>query len=246
MPAPIDRLDLALYKRIVVLTGAGVSVASGLRPYRGPGGLWEEDPDAPTTASAETMARDPGAVWRLFGPLRAAVHAARPNPAHLALAAAQAALRPDASFTLLTQNVDGLHQAAGSQGVIELHGSLSRTRCSACDLPPFPDREPHADGAPLCPRCAAPLRPDLTLFGEGLPVDAEHAARRALRDCDLFLAVGTSGSVAPASSYARSADYVGARTVLVNLEPADPPNPYLHEQILGPAEEILPALLGVV
>jgi NAD-dependent deacetylase len=242
----VEPLRLEDHRAIFVLTGAGVSVASGLRPYRGPGGVWDEDGVA-HLATAKALAADPAAVWRLFGPLRPKVRAAAPNAAHLALARMSARWGQGRSITLVTQNIDGLHQRAGSPDVIELHGSLSRSRCSreACDLPPFLDDATHEEALPACPRCGSPLRPDVVLFDEPLPVDAEHRAKVALRDCDLYLAVGTSGTVSPAATYVRSARYVGARTVLVNLEPADPPSDQFDEELLGRAEELLPRLLGV-
>lgn len=232
------------YRQIVVLTGAGISVASGLRPYRGPGGLWEEG-DVAKYADALTLREHPEEVWRFFARARAAVLAAAPNPAHLALARLEASLAGGTAFTLITQNVDALHQRAGSQRVVELHGRLARTRCTRedCALAPYAD-ESVDERCPACPRCGAPLRPDVTLFGELLPVDAEVASKRALRDCDLFLAIGTSGTVSPASSFVRSAAYAGARTILVNLERMDPPNPAFGEELLGRAEEVLPRLVG--
>jgi NAD-dependent deacetylase len=224
---------------VVVLTGAGISAASGLPTFRGPGGLW-------TTRADPLTARDalerPAEVWALFGDLRARARAAEANPAHLALARLEQRLANRATLLVVTQNIDGLHQRAGSAAVIELHGSLFRTRCASptCALPPFADEALHDGEVPRCPRCAGPLRPDVVLFEEPLPAREEHTVRGALREAALFVAVGTSGTVEPACSYARAADYAGARTVLVNLEPMDPPNPYFHEVALGRAEEILP------
>lgn len=239
-------LALERYSNIVVLTGAGVSVASGLRPYRGPGGIWEEEgvADLATPASLQDT---PEKAWALFGGLRLQAGAAAPNAAHLALAAAEQRLAPDRRWTLVTQNVDGLHQQAGSRDVVELHGSVLRTRCSAasCDLQPFHDEDAHTGPAPRCTRCGAVLRPDVVLFDEPIPVDAEWRVKRALRDCDLFLAVGTSGTVSPASSLVRGAEYAGARTILVNLEPMKPRHPAYDEEYLGRAEDILPLLLDV-
>ncbi len=179
--------------------------------------------------------------------LRRQVKAASPNAAHLALARAERQVTGARQWTLVTQNIDGLHQAAGSRNVVELHGSVFRTRCTSasCELPPFRDEEDHAGAVPRCPRCGSVLRPDVVLFEEAIPVDAEWQAKRALRDCDMFLAIGTSGTVAPASNFVRSAEYVRARTVLVNLEPMKPRHPAYDEEILGRAEEILPGLLGV-
>jgi NAD-dependent deacetylase len=240
-------IDWKSYSKIVVLTGAGISVASGLRPYRGPGGLWEEQ-DVGEIADRAALERDPGRVWAFFAAARREVGAAEPNAAHEALARLEARLGPDRSFVILTQNIDRLHQRAGSQRVVELHGSLHRSRCTSASCGYARD-EDLAGGVvdqvcPACPECGAPLRPDVVLFNEPLPVDAEREAKRSLRDCELFLAIGTSGSVSPASNYVRSAEYEGARTILVNLEPMRPRNPAFQEEVLGRAEVIVPGLVG--
>jgi NAD-dependent deacetylase len=241
-------IDWSAHDRVVVLTGAGISVASGLRPYRGAGGLWEEM-DASEVADAKALVQSPDDVWAFFAEARAQARAAEPNAAHRALAAAEARLVAEGKrLTVITQNVDGLHQQAGSCNVIELHGSLARARCSneACRLDSHlvEPHEARARRAPRCCYCNALLRPDVVLFGELLPAKPEWLAKRALRDCDLFIAVGTSGTVSPASSYVRSAAYAGAHTILVNLEPMDPPNPAFTEQLLGRAEELVPELLA--
>ncbi|MCY1022932.1 SIR2 family NAD-dependent protein deacylase [Pyxidicoccus sp. MSG2] len=239
-----DRLRATAWRQVVVLTGAGISVASGLPTYRGPGGLWtlreaEEVPDAAMAA------REPSRVWSLFGPMRKHLRAAAPNAAHLALAEWESRPVPGRTFTLVTQNVDGLHTLAGSRNVVELHGSLLRTRCGnpKCGLPPFEDLTERVQAEP-CERCGQPLRPDITLFDEPLPVDAEWAAKKALRECDLFLAVGTSGTVSPASNFVRGAKYAGAWTLLLNLTPMQPRHPDFDVEVLGRAEVLLPFLLG--
>ena len=239
-------LDIHRYARIVVLTGAGISAASGLRTYRGPDGVWEEH-DVELMGHVTALLHNPADTWRLFGGMRVPVRQAQPNAAHRALAQLEARLQPHQQMLLVTQNVDGLHQAAGSRNVCEIHGNLLHTRCShaACDLPRFRDEAAHAQAVPRCPRCGSALRPDVVLFGEALPLPASWAVKRALRDCDLFLAVGTSGVVEPAASYVRGAQYAGARTILVNLEPLARPNPAFQEQVLGRAEEVLPRLLGL-
>lgn len=239
-------LDLSPYKRIVFLTGAGISVASGLRPYRGPGGLWETEDEEVILATREGLDVRPADAWKMFARLRKMAGSAEPNPAHLAIAKLQARLGPDRSLTVITQNVDGLHQRAGTQNVVELHGSIFRTRCNndRCMSSPFEDREPPADELPLCPSCGDLLRPDVVLFDEYIPVNAERSSKHALNECDLFIAVGTSGTVAPASSFVRSAAYAGARTYVINLEPMAIPNPAFEKQILGRAEELLPILLS--
>lgn len=233
------------HRRIFVLTGAGVSVASGLRTYRGPGGIWEER-NVQEHGHVDALVRNPEHVWGLFGPLRETILRAQPNRAHTALAEFEARLSASQRFLLVTQNVDGLHQRAGSRNVIELHGSLARTRCTgqSCSNGPFADRSAHAEAVPHCASCGAVLRPDIVLFGERLPVEAERAARHALRECDLFIAIGTSGAVTPAAHFVAWAQCAGARTVYVNLEPMNPRNPLFGEEHCGRAEELLPQLLA--
>lgn len=237
------RASIAHARRVVVLTGAGISASCGLPTYRGPGGLWERDPEL---ARAMTAGVAPERLWRALAPLRAALAAAEPSPAHRALVPFAAELaRRGGALVIITQNIDGLHQRAGSTGVVDLHGSLLRSRCSAraCALAPFVDLTAPADPPP-CPQCGAPLRPDITLFEETIGVGEDMASRRALRECDLFLAIGTSGSVWPASSFVRAAAYAGARTLFVNLQPLDARAPAYDLNLLGPADAIVPALLA--
>lgn len=239
-------LDLSRFRHIVVLTGAGVSAGSGLATFRGPGGIWDDAAIA-DCGHVETFRTRPERVWSLFGAMRRPVTAAGPNAAHQALARLEASLRPDQRFTLITQNIDGLHQRAGSRRVVELHGNLRVTRCAdpRCPLPPFADDRSYDGEVPRCPICGGVLRPDIVLFGEMLPPHAITTARRALRECDLFVAAGTSGTVVPAADFAAYARYAGARTVYANLEPMDPPNPAFEQVHLGRAEELLPRLFGV-
>jgi len=240
MPAP-PPLDLARFKQIVVMTGAGISVASGLPTYRGAGGVWGTV-DVGSHATAAAIAEDPGKVWAFFSEIRHQIATAQPNAGHRAIAQAETRLRPDQSLTVLTQNVDGLHTLAGSTRVVELHGTLRESRCTRCDFARPEDLAASPRECPTCPSCGAPMRPAVVLFDEALPVDAEWSSKKSLRDCDLFLAVGTSGTVSPASNFVRAAAYAGARTIFVNLEPMTPRNPAFQEVILGPAEDILPTL----
>lgn len=238
-------INFSHYRNIVVLTGAGVSAASGIRPFRGQGGLWNEI-NPLEYSDCSLLETNPMAIWQLYGALRTQLETAPLNAAHIKLAEVEAQLSPDQQFTLITQNIDGLHQRAGSSNVLEIHGSIHRTRCSnpTCHLMPYLDSEPHDDALPTCKICSSPLRPDIVLFGEQLPAQESWLAKRALRDCDLFIAIGTSGTVSPASSFVRSADYAGARTILINLEPMEPQNPYFKEEYLGSAEELVPVIFG--
>lgn len=240
---PISALELAAYKQIVVMTGAGISVASGLPTYRGEGGLWDKV-DVGTHATAAAIEADPERVWRFFAEVRSQIATAQSNAGHIAIAKAEGRLSPDQKLIVLTQNVDGLHSLAGSTHVVELHGTLRRSRCTVCDYSRAEDLASAPTACPQCPNCAAPMRPDVVLFEEPFPVDSEWSSKKALRDCDLFIAVGTSGTVSPASNFVRAAEYVGARTIYVNLEPMKPNNPAFREVILGRAEEVLPVLFG--
>lgn len=241
------KLDLTQYKKIVILTGAGISVASGIAPFRGTGARFK-DWDATTHSSADLLEKKPGAVWQLYGPMRNEAATANPNPAHYALADIEKSLSPKASFTLITQNVDRLHEEAGSKNIVKLHGDLFVTRCTNedCDLEPFEDLNTYEESeTPHCPNCGSALRLGIVLFNERLPIDAQWQSKQALRDCDLFIAIGTSGTVAPASNFVRSADYEGARTIYVNLTEMDPVNRYFKESVIGKAEDVLPELFGI-
>jgi len=237
------KIDISLYKKIVILTGAGVSAASGIRTYRGKDGVWNEY-DVEEYGHVDRLTDKPEKIWQLFGPLRTQLLTAQPNNTHKLLAKIEKLLLPLQQFTLITQNVDGLHQRSGSTNVIELHGTIEQTCCSNqnCDLSPFADTNPHTDVVPHCPKCNAVLRPNIVLFGEQIPPQQSWHSKRALRDCDLFISIGTSGTVAPASNFVRAARYEGARTVYVNLEPMPNPNPEFEETYYGEAEVLLPDL----
>src|SRR5262245_55454620 len=166
--------------RVCVLTGAGVSAESGVPTFRASDGLWEghriED-----VASPDGFARDPLLVWQFYNARRANVKTVKPNPGHFALA--QLEERWGDRFTLATQNVDGLHRAAGSKNVLEVHGSIYRTRCLGCGKVENRGLEPLGD-APECPHCHGALRPDIVWFGEALPEDVWEAAMMAAYGCD--------------------------------------------------------------
>ena len=235
---------LADYRHVVILTGAGVSAPSGLPTFRGPDGLYE-DREIEAAHHVDALPLSAPVLWELWGPVRTQLKATVPNAAHVAVARFQRRIESAGGTCLVvTQNVDGLHQRAGATDVAEIHGTLLSSRCTDRDCA----QEPWADTSaplnlPMCPLCGTPAIPDVVLFGERPKLDAEWTAKQALRNCDLFIAAGTSGVVSPASGYVRYAFDVGARTVLVNLTEAVNPNPYFDEAHIGPAEELLPALL---
>ena len=202
-------------ERVCVLTGAGVSAESGVPTFRDAlDGLWSQY-DPLELATPEAFHKDPELVWRWYRWRRELVSAASPNPGHTALAQMAERL---ADLTLVTQNVDNLHQEAGSARVIEIHGNLFVNRCSSetCRRP-APDVE-IGDSVPICKYCGAPLRPGVVWFGEALPTDALQASLDAVNRCDLFLSVGTSASVWPAAGFADEARAHGARIVEINPE----------------------------
>lgn len=211
-------IDYRSFRHIVVLTGAGLSVGSGLPTYRGKNGLWKDGEIHPR-ATADGIRTDLMGCWEFFLPLRAAALEASPNAGHLALARFEASLPPETQFTLITQNVDGLHRRAGTRNLVELHGSIMRSRCSdeGCASSPVDDTRDYPG---LCTACGGKLRPDIVLFGEMIPLEASHQMRKALRDVDLFMAVGTSGTVLPAAMMVDYAKGSGAATVEFNLQPS--------------------------
>jgi NAD-dependent deacetylase len=243
----LPRIDLDDYRNVVFLTGAGVSVASGIRPYRGPDGLWNDE-TLVKYSHISTFRSDPLGVWRHWWKVREMALKASPNAAHLTLARLEARRPAGTGFTLITQNVDGLHARAGSRALVEYHGSTMRTRCSDpfCGLPVFEDECCSGVEAPSCPLCGAPLRPDIVLFGEAIPPAAGEAAMDALDGCDLFVAVGTSGTVHPAAAFVDVARGRGARTVYLNLQPIEAlgGTGSFGESRLGRAEDILPRIFG--
>jgi len=229
-------------ERLAVLTGAGVSAESGLATFRGAGGLWEGQ-RVEDVATPRAFRRDPALVWRFYHARRAALASVRPNPGHLALAELERRLGPE-HFTLITQNVDGLHRAAGSEHVLELHGNLRRVRCTGCG---HVEERPDEDlpDLPHCDDCRGMLRPDIVWFHEVLPEDVWEAAALATAQCDCFLVVGTSAVVYPAAGLIDAARAVGAAVIEINLEatPATLPGTVA---LRGKSGEILPRLLELV
>ncbi len=225
-------------RSVAVLTGSGVSAESGVPTFRdAQTGLWARY-EPQELATPEAFERDPRLVWEWYEWRRSLVRRAEPNPGHLALAEIE---RRVPSFSLATQNVDGLHQRAGSRNVLELHGNIMRSKCSVEGL----EVEPRAGDEsvpPLCPGCGAPLRPDVVWFGEALPEDAFAAASAAARSCDVFLSVGTSSLVYPAASLPSEAVRSGAVLVEVNLDDT-PATPFMDYALRGKAGEVLPALV---
>lgn len=215
------RDTLARAERIAVLTGAGVSTASGLATFRGTGGLWRSH-RAEDLATAEAYARDPELVWAWYYERFRRVAAAAPNPAHTRLAKLEArSLRLNTlgtpHFTLVTQNVDGLHQRAGSQNVVELHGNLTLSRCERCGN--LASLALEMTLPPMCPACGSRMRPNVVWFGERLPEVALETATEAFMAAQVALVIGTSSVVEPAASLGRLALQRGVQVIEINPEP---------------------------
>lgn len=225
--------------RVTVITGAGVSVASGVPTFRGAGGLWRTY-RAEDLATPDAFSRDPRLVWEWYAWRRERVAACTPNAAHDVLAR----WSHRHGTTLITQNVDDLHVRAGSREVVRLHGLLWELKCAdrcAAGAKPWRDeRVPLPDQIPLCPHCGGYARPAIVWFGESLnAVDVDTAL--AATSCDVFLTVGTSAVVYPAAGFVGEAKRRGAFTAEINMDET-PASSIVDLSILGPAEEILPAL----
>lgn len=224
---------------VTVLTGAGVSAESGLPTFRGPDGYWQ-GVSVMDLASPQGFLRNPNRVWEWYNLRRNALWQVRPNPAHHALAELE---RRVPTFGLITQNVDRLHQKAGSKQIVELHGTICMVRCTAChyeqdcpnvELPP----------EPRCPECSAWLRPGVVWFGEMLPFEAISKADQWTRRAEVFLVVGTSAVVTPAANLIYQAPDNGATVIEVNLD-ATEVSTAVDFSLRGKAGEILPQLLAI-
>lgn len=232
---------LRISDRVVALTGAGVSQESGLRTFRDAqtGLLAQYKPTE--LASPEAFRRDPRLVWDWYAWRREAVKGVRPNPGHYALVEIEKHIP---AFTLITQNVDGLHRMAGSQKILELHGNIQRVRCAECHTL-TEAWEADSESVPCCRKCGGLLRPDVVWFGEALPRGQLEAAVEAARNCEVFLSIGTSGVVQPAASLAFAAHNRGAIVVEINAEPT-PLTPKADFVLQGKSGETLPQLVKAV
>jgi len=232
---------------VVVLTGAGISAESGLSTFRDSDGLWEKH-RVEDVATPEGFRHDPELVWRFYSSRRKNARTCQPNDGHKALVDLERRLKSkNGSFLLVTQNIDGLHQRAGSENVIPIHGGLMETRCSniRCEdsRTAVYDDKVYDDELPKCEKCSHLLRPNVVWFGEMLDVAQQREAIWAVRKCDWFLAIGTSGTVYPVAGYVQDARAAGARTVLANLKAADNLHAF-HSFIPGRATDVLPKLVA--
>jgi len=233
LPDVRERLRRA--KRVTVITGAGVSAASGVPTFRGPAGLWR-DFRPEQLATPDAFRRDPALVWEWYDWRRGLIAACAPNAAHEVIAR----WSRSPGFTLITQNVDGLHERAGTANVTRYHGSIWILRCAGgCGAPDWEDRRvPIAPLPPHCPSCGALARPGVVWFGETIPPDAARAAGAATA-CDVFLSIGTSSVVYPAAGLVAEAQARGAFTIEINPETT---GAAVDRAIAMPAERALPLL----
>ncbi|MEK7407074.1 MAG: NAD-dependent deacylase [Acidobacteriota bacterium] len=222
---------------VAVLTGAGISAESGIPTFRGAGGLWKQF-RAEELATPEAFRRDPRLVWEWYDWRRGVIAAAKPNAGHYALVELE---RRKPRFTLITQNVDGLHDRAGSRNVVKLHGDIWLVRCMGCGREARDERVPLAELPPRCP-CGGLLRPGVVWFGEALPPRAWEAAEEATQSAEVFLVVGTSAVVYPAAGLVPLAKAAGARVIEINMEET-PFSAGLDCSLRGPAGELLPRLV---
>jgi NAD-dependent deacetylase len=223
---------------VVVLTGAGISAESGVPTFRGQGGLWKKF-RAEDLATPAAFARNPRLVWEWYDSRRAALARVEPNAGHRALAQLEAR-KP--RFTLVTQNVDGLHDRAGSRNVVKLHGDIWALRCLRCGRERRNERTPLPELPPCC-ECGGMLRPGVVWFGEPLPVEAWELAQKATREAEVLLVVGTSATVYPAAGLVPLAMSAGARVIECNVEET-PFSSGLDRSLRGRAGELLPQLIA--
>jgi NAD-dependent deacetylase len=230
--------ELRRAQKFVALTGAGISAESGLATFRdAQTGLWSKfRPEE--LASAEAFLRDPKFVQDWYGWRRENARKAKPNAGHLALAEME---KRAPEFLLVTQNVDGLHERAGSRRMVELHGNIHRLRCFENNCPP----DNFDVDQQRCRSCGGHLRPDVVWFGEMLPIDAIEAAVTAAENCDVFFSIGTSSVVYPAADLWRRAKDNGAIVIEINKDPT-PLTPLADHSFLGQAGDILPALVDQI
>ena len=232
---------IAQAKNIIALTGAGISVDSGIPAFRGSQGLWDRyDPADYATASAFNA--DPGRVWNMFKEMDDLVFEAEPNPAHTALAQLEELGRLTG---IVTQNVDGLHQAAGSRVVVEFHGSARRLVCASCGRLAARHSLLWEEMPPRC-SCGGIVRPDVVLFEEPIPEREAMTAFALASECQVVLVVGTSAVVAPASHLPVLAKQRGAKVVEINLEPTPLSRNISDYKLMGSASQLLPLLVEAV
>lgn len=228
-------------KRYLVLTGAGISAESGISTFRDSGGLWENH-RVEDVANPEGFIRNPKLVWEFYKQRFNQAMQVKPNPGHLALKKLEDKL--ENGFHLITQNVDGLHFKAGNRRVLEMHGSINRCFCTSCNKRFMIEAINLEEDLPLCSQCGSYLRPDIVWFGE-IPYFL-HEIEENLKSCDVFMIIGTSGTVYPAAGFVMTAKLFGAKTIAVNLDKPDNLG-FIDEFYQGKSGELLPEIVdGII
>lgn len=240
-PAELADLISRSHGKAVALTGAGISVESGIPDFRSPGGLWERF-DPMEYATIQAFRKNPVKVWELLKEMDRIIIAARPNPAHYALAALEA---QGLLLGIITQNVDNLHQAAGSQRVVEYHGNANRFVCLNCHGE-HPRESLDFSQTPLYCYCGGLIKPDVVFFGEAIPREAKKDADHLAATCGLLLIIGTSGEVSPANYLPGFAQGNGAIIVENNLEPTRLTSTVTDYFLPGKAGELWPKVSGEI
>ncbi|MCX8044357.1 MAG: NAD-dependent deacylase [Desulfobacterota bacterium] len=242
--ASIERLarDIVASKKTVALSGAGMSVESGIPTFRGKGGLWEKyNPEE--YGHITTLRYHPERAWIMLKDMQLAILPAKPNAGHYALAELEAL---GLLSSIITQNVDGLHHVAGSKNVIEFHGNLQTTSCMDCGFQQPSSAVPLDTIPPRCPKCNGPVKPDAVFFGEAIPLDALTRSHQEAQSCELMLVIGTEAVVYPAASMPEIARSAGAKVVEINPSRTPLTDFICTYSIHGPAGEVLAKVVGKV
>ncbi|MGQ9646378.1 MAG: NAD-dependent protein deacylase [Thermodesulfobacteriota bacterium] len=238
---PIQRAaqDILKSKKTIAFTGAGISVESGIPDFRGAQGLWQKyDPEE--YANIQAFYSNPDKVWRMLKDMFELIMKAKPNPAHTGLAELE---RMGYLSSIVTQNVDGLHQAAGSKNVIEFHGSHRTLSCLKCSQKVDGSMLTLSDLPARCPRCSSLLKPDVVFFGEPIPWEAQVTSLKESKTCTAVLVIGTSAVVYPAASIPVTAKERGAIVIEINMEPTPLTDRISDYFICGAAGKIVPAIV---
>jgi NAD-dependent deacetylase len=234
--------DILNSKKTIAFTGAGISVESGIPDFRGAQGLWQKyDPEE--YAHIQAFYSNPDKVWRMLKDMFELIMTAKPNPAHIGLAKLE---QMGYLSSIVTQNVDGLHQAAGSKNVIEFHGSHRTLSCLKCSQKIDGNSFTMEDLPARCPRCSSLLKPDVVFFGEPIPWEAQVSSLKESKACTAVLVIGTSAVVYPAASIPIMAKERGAKVIEINMEPTPLTNEISDYLICGAAGEIMPAIVEEV
>ncbi len=230
-------------KKITVITGAGISKASGIPTFRGKDGLWSKYSPS-ELATYQAFTKNPKLVWQWYNYRRKIIKAAKPNAAHYAILELEKIFKNN--FTLITQNIDSLHRQAGNKNILELHGNIFETKCLICDKIYFDDTIYEDDELPpKCKFCGGKVRPNVVWFGENLDRNILDKAMEASAQCDVFLCIGTSGVVQPAASLPKIASDIRAFVIEINIEHSGV-SIYSDEVIIEKVEEMLPKIVDLV